>query len=141
MKIDNSSPDPRPHHDYAREHCAEEEESIYHSIIRRAADRPDLDSACREAQKLISEFNNYATDRNPQHRTVIVPDDFLARSLTQRMEAPENCLFDPADYYDLDRDDFYYCLCEDCDECDEVEFFMETMRDLEEDTDPLYEDP
>ena len=48
------------------------------------------------------------------------------------MEAPETYLFDPADYYDLDRDDFYYCLCEDCDECDEVEFFMETMRELED---------
>ena len=136
-----NSPAPRPHHDYAREHCAEEEESIYHSIIRRAADRPDLDSACREAQKLIAEFNSYATDRNPHHRTVVVPDDLLARSLTQRMEAPETYLFDPADYYDLDRDDFYYCLCEDCDECDEVEFFMETMRELEEETDHILEDP
>ena len=141
LKIDNSSPAPRPHHDYAREHCAEEEESIYRSIIRRAADRPDLDSACREAQNLIAEFNSYATDRNPQHRTVVVPDDLLARSLIQRMKAPETYLFDPADYYDLDRDDFYYCLCEECDECNEVEFFMETMRELEEDADPLYEDP
>ena len=141
LKIDNSSPAPRPHHDYAREHCAGEEESIYRSIIRRAADRPDLDSACREAQKLIAEFNSYATDRNAQHRTVVVPDDLLARSLTQRMEAPETYLFDPADYYDLDRDDFYYCLCEDCDECDEVEFFMETMRELEEETDYILRRP
>ena len=141
LTIDNSSHAPRPHHDYAREHCAEEEESIYRSIIRRAADQPDLDSACREAQKLIAEFNSYATDRNPQHRTVVVPDDLLARSLTQRMKAPETYLFDPADYYDLDRDDFYYCLCEECDECDEVEFFMETMRELEEETDHILEDP
>ena len=141
LTIENSSPAPRPHHDYARKHCAEEEESIYHSIIRRAADRPDLDSACREAQKLIADFNSYATDRNPQHRTVVVPADLLARSLTQRMEAPETYVFDPADYYDLDRDDFYYCLCEDCDECDEVEFFMETMRELEEETDHILEDP
>ena len=137
----NHSSDNRPHHDYAREHCAEEEESIYRSIIRRAADQPDLDSACREAQKLVAEFNSYATDRNPQHRTVVVPDDLLARSLTQRIEAPETYLFDPADYYDLDRDDFYYCLCEDCDECDDVEFFMETMRELEEETDHILEDP
>ena len=57
------------------------------------------------------------------------------------MEAPETYLFDPADYYDLDRDDFYYCLCEDCDECDEVEFLMETMRELEEETDDILEDP
>ena len=141
LKIDNSPPAPRPHHDYVREHCAEEAESIYRSIIRRAADRPDLDSACREAQKLIADFNSYATDRNPQHRTVAVPDDLLARTLTQRMEAPQTYLFDPADYYDLDRDDFYYCLCEDCDECDEVEFFMETMRELEEETDHILEDP
>ena len=139
MKIHPPPPDPTT--TTPEEHCAEEEESIYRSIIRRAADRPDLDSACREAQKLIAEFNTYATDRNPQHRTVVVPDDLLARSLTQRMEAPETYLFDPADYYDLDRDDFYYCLCEDCDECDEVEFFMETMRELEEETDHILEDP
>ena len=129
--IDNSPP-PRPHHDYAKEHCAEEEESIYRSIIRRAADRPDLDSACREAERLIAEFNRYATDRNPAHNPVAVPADLLAESLTQRMEAPETYLFEPADYYDLDRDDFYYCLCENCDECEEVEFFMETMRELED---------
>ena len=70
-----------------------------------------------------------------------MPDDILTRSLSQRMEAPETYIFDPADYYDLDRDDFYFCLCRDCDECEELEFFEELLRELEEETDPLYEDP
>ncbi len=124
---------PRPHHDYAREHCAPEEESIYRSIIRRAADRPDLDSAKREAQRLVEEFNSYALNRKPEHRTVVVPDDILTRSLSQRMEAPETYIFDPADYYHLDRDDFYYCLCRGCDECDELEFFIEELKEEYED--------
>ncbi len=66
-----------------------------------------------------------------------MPDDLLTRSLSQRMEAPETYIFDPADYYDLDRDDFYYCLCRGCDECDELEFYIELMQELEEE----YEDP
>ena len=124
---------PRPHHEYAREHCAPEEESICRSIIRRAADRPDLDSAKREAQRLVEEFNSYAVNRKPEHRAVIVPDDILARSLSQRMEAPETYIFDPADYYHLDRDDFYYCLCRGCDECDELECFIEDLKEEYED--------
>ena len=132
---------PRPHHDYAKEHCAPEEESIYRSIIRRASHRPDLDSAKREAQRLVEEFNSYAVNRKPEHRAVVVPDDILTRSLSQRMEAPETYIFDPAEYYDLDRDDFYFCLCRDCDECEELEFFEELLRELEEETDPLYEYP
>ena len=139
LKIENSPP--RPHHEYAREHCAEEEESIYRSIIRRAAERPDIDSAKIEAEKLIAEFNRFAQERNPGHRVVAVPDDLLSKSLTQRMQAPETYEFDPADYYDLNHDDFYFCLCRECDECDEIEFFEELVRDLEEETDPLYEDP
>ncbi len=140
--IDNSelpieNPPPRPHHEYAREHCAEEEESIYRSIIRRASDQPDLDSARVEAERLIEEFNRFAGDRNPEHRVVAVPDDLLSRSLTQRMEAPETYIFDPGEYYDLDRDDFYFCLCRGCDECDELEFFIELIEELEEE----YEDP
>ncbi len=144
--IDNSKlpiPDspPRPHHDYAREHCAEEEESIYQSIIRRSSDRPTLDDAKFKAAQLIADFNRFAADRDPGFAPITVPDQLLTKSLTQRMEAPESYVFDPADYYDLDRDDFYFCLCRDCDECEELEFFEELLRDLEEETDPLYEDP
>ena len=144
--IDNSKlpiPDspPRPHHDYAREHCAEEEESIYQSIIRRSSDRPTLDDAKFEAAQLIADFNRFAADRDPGFAPITVPDQLLTKSLTQRMEAPESYVFDPADYYDLDRDDFYFCLCRDCDECEELEFFEELLRELEEETDPLYEDP
>ena len=90
LTIENSDEKPRPHHEYASEHCAPEEESIYRSIIRRAADQPDLDSAKVEAEKLIEEFNRFAEERNPAHRVVAVPDDLLSRSLTQRMEAPRH---------------------------------------------------
>ena len=141
LTIENSDKKPRPHHEYAGEHCAPEEESIYRSIIRRATDQPDLDSAKIEAEKLIEEFNRFAEERNPAHRVVAVPDDLLSRSLTQRMEAPETYIFDPAEYYDLDRDDFYFCLCRGCDECDELEFYIEFIEELEEETAHLLEDP
>ena len=141
LTIENSDEKPRPHHEYASEHCAPEEESIYRSIIRRAAGQPDLDSAKVEAEKLIEEFNRFAEERNPAHRVVVVPDDLLSRSLTQRMEAPETYIFDPGEYYDLDRDDFYFCLCRGCDECDELEFYIEFIEELEEETAHLLEDP
>ena len=141
LTIENSDEKPRPHHEYASEHCAPEEESIYRSIIRRAAGQPDLDSAKVEAEKLIEEFNRFAEERNPAHRVVAVPDDLLSRSLTQRMEAPETYIFDPGEYYDLDRDDFYFCLCRGCDECDELEFYIEFIEELEEETAHLLEDP
>ena len=137
----NHSSDANPYTQYSIRNCAEEAESIYRSIIRRASDRPNLDSAKREAKGLIEEFNQFIAERDPRHDPVTVPEDILARSLTQRMENPESYLFDPSDYYDLDRDDFYYCRCEGCEECDELEDFFEFMRELEEDTAFIYEDP
>ncbi len=129
------------HHEYAGRNCAEEAESIYRSIIRRASDQPDLDSAKLDAERLIDEFNQFAADRDPDFQPVTVPDDLLSKSLTQRMEEPESYLFDPAEYYDFDQDDFYFCRCGSCEECDELEFFFEFLRELEEETDYLYEDP
>ena len=70
-----------------------------------------------------------------------MPDDLLAKSLTQLRESPETYVFDPDDYYDLELDEFYYCLCGYCEECDELDYYFESMREFEEDTDPLYEDP
>ena len=110
-------------------------------IIRRAADRPDLDSAKLEVEELVGEFNQFALERDPDFDPVSVPADILARSLTQRMDGSNIHVFDPADYYDLDRDEFYFCQCQDCDECDEYDFFIEFMRELEEETDYLFEDP
>ena len=130
-----------PYRDYAAQHCAPEEESIYQSIIRRAADRPDLESAKLEAEELIGEFNQFALERNPDFDSISVPADLLARSLTQRMDGSKAYIFDPADYYDLDRDEFYFCQCQNCDECAEYEFLIEFMRELEEETDYLLEDP
>ena len=51
-KILNNLPKfvPNPYREYAEQHCAEEAESIYQSIIRRASDQPDLDSAKLDAE-------------------------------------------------------------------------------------------
>ena len=66
-----------------------------------------------------------------------MPDEIITRELTQRPDLP----FDPADYYDLDRDAFYFCQCRDCDQCDEFDYFIEFLIELEEETDHLFEDP
>ena len=100
-----------PYTQYAVRNCAEEAESIYHSIIRRSADRPDLDSTKHKAAGLMEEFNQFMAERDPEYEPITVPEDLLAKSLTQRMEAPESYLFDPAEYYDFDRDDLYFCRC------------------------------
>ena len=130
-----------PYTQYAIRNCAEEAESIYRSIIRRSADQPDHDSARSKATGLIEEFNQFMAERDPEYEPVTVPDDLLAKSLTQRMQAPESYLFGPADFFDLDRDDFYYCRCGGCEECDELDYFFEFMYELQEDYDNLFEDP
>ena len=130
-----------PYTQYAIRNCAEEAESIYRSIIRRSADRPDLDSAKHKAAGLMEEFNKFMAERDPEYEPITVPEDLLAKSLTQRMEAPESYVFDPAEYYDFDRDDFYFCRCGGCEECDELDYFFEFMRELEEDIEAILEDP
>ena len=57
------------------------------------------------------------------------------------MNDPESWVFDPAEYYDLERDDFYFCLCKDCDDRDELDSFIEFMIELEEEVNLIYEDP
>ena len=132
---------PNPYREYADRNCAPEAESIYQSIIRRASDQPDPDSAKLDAEQLIDEFNQFVADRDPEFQPVTVPDDLLAESLTIQMREPESYIFDPAEYYDFDRDDFYFCKCRCCEECDELDYFFEFMRELEEDTAFIYEDP
>ena len=127
----------KAYQDYTTHNCAPEEESIYHSIIRRASDQPDTNSARQEAERLITEFNQFIAKTDPEHPPVAVPDEIITRTLTQRPDLP----FDPGDYYDLDRDDFYFCQCRDCDQCDEFDYFIEFLIELEEETDHLYEDP
>ena len=143
---EDSNPNPpkpaaNPYREYADINCAEEAESIYQSIIRRASDRPTLGAAKFEAAQLIADFNRFAADRDPEFAPITVQDELLAKSLTQRMEDPESYIFDPMEYYDFDRDDFYFCMCERCEDCDELEFLFEFMRELEEDTAFIYEDP
>ena len=130
-----------PYRAYANLYCASEGESIYRSIVRRASDSANLGNAKYKAGELIADFNRFAKDCDPKHQPVSVPDDLLAKSLVQLREAPETYVFDPDDYYDLELDEFYYCLCRYCEECDELDYYFETMRELEEDTDYPYEDP
>ena len=134
-------PAANPYREYADINCAEEAESIYQSIIRRASDRPTLWAAKFEAAQLIADFNRFAADRDPEFAPITVQDELLAKSLTQRMEDPESYTFDPTEYYEFDRDDFYFCMCEGCEDCDELEFLFEFLRELEEDTAFIYEDP
>ena len=122
--------------DYAERHAGESE-SIYQSIIRRASDRPDLESAKLEAEELIVQFDRFMAERDPGYQPIAVPGELIARSLTQRMDESQSRVFDPADFYDLDRDYFYYCMCRVCEQCDELDYFIEFMRELEEE----YEDP
>ncbi len=149
LKIDNSESNPasdknrisdtalKAYQDYTTQNCAEESESIYHSIIRRASDQPSADSAKQKAQRLIAEFNQFIAKTDPEHPPVAVPDEIITRELTQRPDLP----FDPGDYYDLDRDAFYFCQCGSCDQCAEFDYFIEFLIELEEETDHLFEDP
>ncbi len=122
--------------DYAERH-AQQSESIYQSIIRRASESYGLEDAKREAEELIGQFDRFMAERDPGYQPIAVPDPLLTRSLTQRMDESQPSVFDPADYYDLDQDYFYYCLCGYCEQCDELNYFFEFMRELEEE----YEDP
>ena len=125
-----------PYRDYAAQH-ARESESIYESIIRRASYGHSLQSAQNNAQDLIAEFDDYMAERDPGYRPIAVPDQLIAKSLTERMDETRLYPYDPADYYDLDADYFYYCLCRYCERCDEVNYHFQFMRELEEE----YEDP
>ena len=133
MHIEDSSVHYR---DYAAQH-AKEAESIYQSIIRRASYRRNLQDAKREAEELIGQFDLFMQERDPEYRPVAVPDNLITASLTQQMDESKTYPFDPADYYDLDQDYFYYCMCRVCEQCDELDYFFEFMRELEEE----YEDP
>ena len=122
--------------DYAAQHTREAE-SIYQSIIRRAAYGYDLQDAKGQAQDLIGQFDRFMEERDPGYQPIAVPDQLITKSLADRMDESEPWIFDPGDYFDFDRDYFYYCLCGHCEQCDEVNYFFEFMRELQEE----YEDP
>ena len=125
-----------PYRDYAAQH-ARESESIYESIIRRASYSYHLQEAENKAQDLIVEFDDFMAERAPGYRPIAVPDQLITKSLTERMDESRLYPYDPSDYYDLDDDYFYYCLCRYCERCDEVNYHFRFMRELEEE----YEDP
>ena len=74
---------------------------------------------------------------DPDYQPIAVPDNLITKSLEQRKDTSKPQVFDPADYYDLDQDYFYYCMCLTCEACDELDYFFRFMRELEEE----YEDP
>ena len=127
---------PAPYRDYAAKH-ANEAESIFQSIIRRASDSYNLNEAQLKVQDLIAEFDQFMQERDPEYRPIAVPDNLIIKSLTESMDEIETYPFDPADYYDLNQDYFYYCTCLTCEACDELDYFFEFIRELEEE----YEDP
>ncbi len=126
--------------DYAAQH-AKEAESIYQSIIRRASGSYNLDEAQRKTQDLIAEFDDFMAERDPGYQPIAVPDQLITKSLTEQMDETRTYPFDPADFFDLDQDYFYYCMCRVCEQCDELDYFFEFMRELEEDYDNIFEDP
>ena len=125
-----------PYRDYAAQH-ARESESIYESIIRRASSGYSLQEAQNKTQDLIAEFDDFMAERDPGYRPIAVPDNLITKSLKERMDETRLYPYDPTDYYDLDDDYFYYCLCRYCERCDEVNYHFQFMRELEEE----YEDP
>ena len=137
---DSNNPS-NPYRAYADIHCAKEAESIYQSIIRRASGRPTLDSAKREGAQLITDFNLFAAGCDPEFTPITVPDELLSKSLAQRLGDPDSYIFDPGEFYDYDHDDFYYCMCKGCEDCDELEFYIEFISELEEETNYIFEDP
>ena len=69
-----------------------------------------------------------------------MPDETIVRALAQR-SGQSDLPFDPGDYYDFDRDDFYFCQCGSCDQCAEFDYFIEFLIELEEDFPLMHEDP
>ena len=122
--------------DYAAQYTREAE-SIYQSIIRRAAYGYDLQDAKRQTEELIGQFDRFMEERDSGYQPISVPDQLITKSLADQMDESEPWIFDPGDYFDLDQDYFYYCLCGYCEQCDEVNYFFEFMRELQEE----YEDP
>ncbi len=123
--------------DYAAQYARKEDESIYQSIIRRASKHRNIQEAKRVAEELIGDFDVFMEERDPNYKPEEVPNQLIVNSLTRVMEDHEPLAFDPADYYELDRDYFYYCLCGYCEECDEVNHYFRFMSELAEE----YEDP
>ena len=75
-------------------------------------------------------------ERDPGYQPIAGNSELIAKTLAHRMDEP-----DPSDYCDLDRDYSYYCLCQYCEQCDELNYFFRFMREFEEKTDYPYEDP
>ena len=111
--------------EYQELHCLPEAESIYQSIIRRSAAETGPEAQLERAQKLVEEFNRFVFQRSEYDRPVAVDDRLIAESLAELAKSPDAPKFDVLRLLDSDDHYFYYCICEDCEQCDEYDFIYE----------------
>ena len=111
--------------EYQELHCLPESESIYQSIIRRSAAETGPEAQLERAQKLVEEFNRFVFQRSEYDRPVAVDDRLIAESLAELAKSPDAPKFDVLRLLDSDDHYFYYCICEDCEQCDEYDFIYE----------------
>ena len=142
--IEIPTPDPNnPYIAYRNQHCQEEADSIFHSILRRSRTEPDPDAQRDKAKNLIAEFNRSLAEAenftDEQREPVTVPDDLLERFLSR----PEDYPFDSEieELLDVRDHDFYFCLCRGCEQCDLYDYYFEQGIYADEDNFFAYEDP
>ena len=111
--------------EYRQDNCLPEAESIYQSIIRRAASETDSDAQLQRAQNLVDEFNLFVFEHSENSRSVVVDDELIAESLAELAKSPDAPKFDLLRLLATDDHEFYYCLCEDCNQCDEYDALYE----------------
>ena len=142
--IEIPTPDPNnPYIAYRNEHCKEEADSIFHSILRRSRTEPDAEAQRDKARNLIADFNRSLAEAenftDEQREPVTVPDDLLDRFLSR----PEDYPFDSEieELLDVRDHDFYFCLCRGCEQCDLYDYYFEQGIYADEDGFFAYEDP
>lgn len=111
--------------EYRQDNCLPEAESIYQSIIRRAASETDPGAQLQRAQSLVKEFNLFVFQHSENSRAVEVDDELIAESLAELAKSPDAPKFDILRLLATDDHEFYYCLCEDCNQCDEYDALYE----------------
>ena len=142
--IEIPTPDPNnPYIAYRNEHCQEEADSIFHSILRRSQTEPNPEAQRDKAKNLIAQFNRSLAEAenftDEQREPVAVPDDLLERFLSR----PDDYPFDSEieELLDVRDHDFYFCLCRGCEQCDLYDYYFEQGIYADEDNFFAYEDP
>ena len=142
--IETPTPDPNnPYIAYRNQHCQEEADSIFHSILRRSRTEPNPEAQRDKAKNLIAEFNRSLAEAenltDEEREPVTVPDDLLNRFLSR----PDDHPFDSEieELLDVRDHDFYFCLCRSCEQCDLYDYYFEQGIYADEDNFFAYEDP